>query len=101
MTIELAELVAQLRAELAEAMRAGSDADLRFEVGPVELELTVAVDKSVDGSGKIRFWVLEMGTDTSVSSTTTQRIKLTLDPRRGDAPDNKVTIDGTEITDER
>ena len=45
MAVELAELIGQLRADLTEAMRAGEDADLRFEVGPVELELIVAVDK--------------------------------------------------------
>jgi hypothetical protein len=54
MAVELAELIEQLRAELTEAMHAGDDADLRFEVGPVELELTVAVDREAGrerGSG--------------------------------------------------
>lgn len=45
MAVELGEFIGQLRAELTEAMNAGEGADLRFEIGPVELELTVVVDK--------------------------------------------------------
>jgi hypothetical protein len=45
MAIELAELIGQLRSELTVAMDDGEDEDLRFELGPVKLELTVAVDK--------------------------------------------------------
>lgn len=107
MAVELAELIATLRAELTEAMAAGKDADLKFEVGPVELELTVAVEKSGGASGKVRFWVLEMGADGKLGSTTTQRIKLTLDPRHADGarPDLpqgvKVVISGDEVADER
>lgn len=98
MAIELAELIGHLRAELTDAIHAGTGSDLRFEVGPVELELSIAVDRATDASGKIRFWVLEMGADAKRSSTTTQRIKLTLDPRSSGA---KVTIDGAEVDGER
>ncbi len=61
-------------------MREGED--LRFEIGPVELELTVAVSKDAGPNAKVRFWVTELGADTSVSSQATQRITLTHDPRR-------------------
>jgi hypothetical protein len=40
---ELAQVIGQLRRELSVAMREGED--LRFELGPVELELTIAVSK--------------------------------------------------------
>ena len=46
MAVELAEFIDQLRAELTKAMDASEDADLRFELGPVELELTVAGEQS-------------------------------------------------------
>ena len=45
MAVDYAELVAQLRTELTEAMQEGRDETLRFGLGPVELELTVKVTK--------------------------------------------------------
>lgn len=96
MAIELAELIGQLRSELTAAMTAGSAADLRFELGPVELELTVAVDKEAKPGAKIRFWVVEAGTDLKLGSSTTQKINLRLDPRMAGQPDRKPLISGGE-----
>jgi Trypsin-co-occurring domain 2 len=50
--IELAEVIAELRRELQEAMNAGEGEQLRFELGPVELEATVAVEKSGGGGSR-------------------------------------------------
>jgi hypothetical protein len=61
--IELGEVVAELRRELQQAMDAGEGQPLRFELGPVELETTVAVEKGGGGGAKVRFWVLELGGD--------------------------------------
>ena len=101
MAVELAELLGQLRAELTEAGQAGEDSDLQFEVGPVELELSVAVDKEAKPGGKIRFWVVELGADMKITSQTTQRVKLTLDPRLRSQPDRKLAISGPEELGER
>lgn len=101
MALELAELIGQLRAELTEAMDAGEGADLRFELGPVELELTVAVDKEAKPGAKVRFWVIELGADVKAASSSTQQIKLTLDPRRTGQPDHKPLIAGSEESGER
>ena len=79
--IELADVIADLRDELDAARRRGAGEDLRFELGPVELEVSVAVQKGADGNAKVKFWVVELGADGKVSSTATQRIKLTLNPR--------------------
>jgi hypothetical protein len=38
--VELAKVIGQLRQELTAAMWEGEGEDLRFELGPVELELT-------------------------------------------------------------
>jgi Trypsin-co-occurring domain 2 len=92
--VELAELIGQLRAELTKAMRSGQDEELRFEVGPVELELTVAVQRDGAAGAKVRFWVVELGSDAKVAAASTQRIKLTLDPRRAGDPDRRPTISG-------
>jgi hypothetical protein len=99
--VDLAELIGQLRSELAEAMRIGADADLRFEIGTVELELSLQVQKDVKPGGKVRFWVIEAGADASVASTTAHRIKLSLEPRHVAAPDRRPLVSGTEVDGER
>ncbi|XUL92084.1 trypco2 family protein [Streptomyces galilaeus] len=99
--VELAELIAQLRAELTAAMRAGEDSGLRFELGPVELELALSVGKEGGAGGKVRFWVAGLGTEGKASRTSTQRIKLVLDPRQAGVPDCRPLISGEEVDGER
>jgi hypothetical protein len=101
MAVALADVVANLRAELAEAMKAGEGEELRFELGPVEVELTVAVDREAKPGAKVKFWVLELGADTKLGSTSTQRIKLTLDPRHTAARTGRPLISGAEEAGER
>jgi hypothetical protein len=101
MAVELSELISQLRAELTEAMRSGEGSDLRFEAGPVELELTVVVDKEAKPGAKVRFWVIELGADVKAASSTTQHIKLTLNPRLMGQPDRQPLISGEEAERER
>ena len=79
--IELDEVIGELRRELQQAMDAGEGQLLRFELGPVELEATVAVEKGGGGGAKVRFWVIELGGDAKVTQSSTQRIKLALQPR--------------------
>jgi Trypsin-co-occurring domain 2 len=101
MAVELAEMISQLRAELTTAMREGADAELRFEVGPVELELTVVVEKEATPGAKVRFWVVELGADAKAASSTTQHIRLTLDPRQPDQPGRRPQIAATTMVRER
>jgi Trypsin-co-occurring domain 2 len=101
MPLALTEVIAQLRAELAEAMSAGEDEQLRFELGPVELELTVGVEKEAKPGAKAKFWVLELGAETRFATASTQRIKLTLDPRHVAQPGRRPTISGDEAPHER
>jgi Trypsin-co-occurring domain 2 len=96
MAIELAELIGQLRSELTEAMTAGDGEDLRFFLGPVELELTVAVDREAKPGAKVRFWVVELGAETKLGSSSTQKIKLTLDPHRAGQPGVRPDISGAQ-----
>ena len=79
--IELGEVIGELRRELQQAMDAGKGQPLRFVLGPVELEATVVVEKSGGGGAKVRFWVIELGGDGKAGKTSTQRIKLSLQPR--------------------
>lgn len=78
--IELAEVIAQLRTELDRARAAAAGETLRFELGPIELEVAVALEMVGGAEAKVRFWVVEIGGDARAASTSTQRIKLTLHP---------------------
>lgn len=82
--IELASVIRDLRDELERAIVAGVGEALRFELGPVELEVALAVERSGEAGGKIRFWVVEVGGEHRRESADTQRIKLILTPRLGE-----------------
>ncbi|MEV0318825.1 trypco2 family protein [Streptomyces sp. NPDC050658] len=79
--IELAEMIAQLRGELAAAMTAAEHEELRFELSAVELEAEFAVERTGGADGRIRFWVVEAGASGQRTKSTTHRVTLTLDPR--------------------
>ena len=57
--IELSEMISELRRELDQAIDAGVDERLRFELGPVEVEVTVGLDSKGTAGAKVRFWVVE------------------------------------------
>ena len=73
-------------AELNEAMDDAEGERLRFELGPVELSLTVTVGREATPGAKIRFWVIEAGADAKISREAVQEIKLVLTPRDMKAP---------------
>lgn len=98
MGVELAVVIAELRRELSAAMQAGEGAELRFELGPVELELEVMVGADAGAAGKLKFWVVEAGAEAKGSTQATQRVKLVLDPRRAGAPP---LISGDRVPGER
>jgi hypothetical protein len=79
--VELASVVRQLRAELNEALDEAEGERLRFELGPVELSLTVTIDREAAPGAKIRFYVVEAGADAKISREAAQDIKLVLTPR--------------------
>lgn len=78
--IELASVISGLRDELERAIVAGEGQALRFELGRIELEVAVAVERSGGAGGKVRFWVVELGAEGKKNATDTQRIKLALAP---------------------
>lgn len=92
----LAEAVKALRAELQEAVAQASDEEIRFVVGPVQMEFNVAVRREAGASGKARFWVLEAGADSSYSKETIQRVTLTLQAVGGDGEPVRVTRGSAE-----
>lgn len=101
MQIELVELIEQLRAELTEAVKSGGEKELQFALGAVDVELTVAVEKSGTTGTKFKFWVVEAGLDGKLGSTSTQKIKLTLEPQMRTQPGRKPYIAGSEFQNEQ
>jgi hypothetical protein len=99
--IELADLLWQLRRELSTAMWSGEHTDLRFEAGPIQLELSVSVERALSAGGKVRLLVLDAEAATRRASTTVQRISLTLHPRRAGDPDRSPLIAGGAEPGER
>jgi hypothetical protein len=105
--LELASVVRQLRTELNEAMRDAEGERLRFELGPVELSLTVTIGREGTPGAKVRFWVIEAGAGAKISREAVQEIKLVLTPRDMTAslgPDEKPVpplITGKELDGER
>lgn len=84
--VELASVVRQLRAELNEALAGAEGERLRFELGPVEMSLSVTVGREASPGAKVRFWVVEAGADARLSRESVQEIKLVLTPVDAQAP---------------
>lgn len=83
---DLTSVIRQLRAELNEALAGAEGERLRFELGPVEVALTVTVGREASPGAKVRFWVVEAGADARLSRESVQEIKLVLTPVDTQAP---------------
>lgn len=79
--IGLGEAIKALRQELGEARAEGDAQSLRFQPGPIELELAVSVTRDVHGT--IGWKIFEVGGAREAGST--QTVKLTLTPQLWDA----------------
>lgn len=90
----LADAVRALRSELATAMQEGRDEALRFELGPVEMEFLLEVQRETGGEAGVKFWVVNLGGKSSVTRGSTHRVTLTLAPK--DAAGRAALIDDEE-----
>jgi len=70
-----------LRTELYQAVALATNEPMQFELGDIELELSVTMSKEGGGGGKVRFRVVEFGADGKASTAAIQKVKLTLSPR--------------------
>jgi hypothetical protein len=78
--VGLRETLEALRIELSESILVSEGKQIRFEVGEIELEVQFVVEKSKDGKGGVKFWVVEMGGGASEKNATIQRLKIPLKP---------------------
>jgi hypothetical protein len=97
--VALADWVAALRKELGRAQSLADGEDVRFAVGPIELELELASSLETGGRGDIKFWVVGVGGSLKHVGGTTQRVRFTLVPEHADGRPVKVSDRLTEKPD--
>ncbi|WP_260474623.1 trypco2 family protein [Streptomyces sp. WAC 05379] len=85
--IELADAVAAVRDELMAAAARGAGADLRFLVGPVELEFAVELRADAKAKAGFKAWVLTGEAEAALARGRTHRVMVTLTPQRPDGGD--------------
>jgi len=78
--IPLAAAVKALREQLLEAMRVGAEKDLKFALGPIEMEFDIVASWTGDVHAGVKFWVVDAGAKGTRASEATHRLKLTLQP---------------------
>ena len=78
--VGLADAIRALRSELTAVMAEGADKDVRFELGPVEMEFLLEVQREAGADAGVKFWVVSFGSKGSVKSGSTHRVTLTLQP---------------------
>lgn len=76
--IPLVETIEALRAQLSEAVAAGTGQEIQFPVDGVELEFHVGVTRSVEGNGGVRFWVVELGASASYGVESIHKVSVHL-----------------------
>ena len=92
--IALADAVAALRQQLAEAQERANDQDIRFDIGPIEMEFTVVVTREASAAGKIGFAIftgLEVSAGGKLGDTQTHKLKLSLTPRAKGGQDLRIS----------
>ncbi|MFI6339059.1 trypco2 family protein [Streptomyces sp. NPDC050535] len=102
--IELADMIRELRKQLTAAPADGDGEVVRFELGPVEVEASIAVTREAGGDAKVRLWVVDARANGKYAHAETQRVTLTLTPKAvpadGSSP-RTVLITGGEVDGER
>jgi Trypsin-co-occurring domain 2 len=79
--LALADAIEAVRRELRRAQDEGRGRDVRFVVGPAEVEFTVEVVKAAGGEASVKVLsLLSFGGSGEVSTGKTNRVKLVLTP---------------------
>ncbi|MER6093613.1 trypco2 family protein [Streptomyces bluensis] len=105
--IELSEMIRELRQQLTVAMADGEGEAVRFELGPVEVEATVAVSREAGADSKVRLWIVDAGANGKYTQAQTQRVTLSLTPKTVEPRETEgggvrpVLISGGEVDGER
>jgi hypothetical protein len=93
----LVELIRGLRSELWEAAVEGGAEELRFDVGPITLDLEVMVTRAGKGDAGVKFWVLTASGGGSFETARTQRLQLQLTPKTAEGANYQVYDTGHDL----
>jgi hypothetical protein len=92
--LSLAEAIEAVRTELCKAQEQGQGSEVRFAVGPVELEFALDVRKTGGGSASVKvLGVLDLSGNGEYSTTNAHRVKIKLSPLGRDGNPLKVAAD--------
>jgi Trypsin-co-occurring domain 2 len=78
--VRLSDAIAEVRRELSLAIEEGTDSDVAFRAGPVELEFDVAFASTSGADASVRVWVVSLGAKRETRRSATNRLKVTLTP---------------------
>jgi hypothetical protein len=81
--VPLGAAIRSLRVELLQAMQDARGEELRFAIGPVELEFQLTATTEAGAGGAVRFWVIDANAKRSRASGSTHTLKVTLTPVHG------------------
>lgn len=91
----LSDAISAIRSELTEAMSSAGESEVKFRLGPVELEFALEARKDAEATAGVRFWVLSAAAKGGVSAGSAHRIKLVLQPVTPDGADLEVSSERT------
>jgi hypothetical protein len=95
--VDLADAIEAIRAQLVDAAERGAGSELAFEVGDIQLEFSVQLSHDRTAKGGVKAWVLTAGYESARTRAETQRVSVTLKPkRRADRGPVDVDHDGAE-----
>jgi hypothetical protein len=95
--IPLSSAIRALRRELVDAVKEGEEQEVKFALGPIELELQVEVSSTGGGEAEIKFWVISLGGKGERTSGRTQTVRISLTPVLGtDGDSNRPLVVGSE-----
>ncbi|MEV0174595.1 trypco2 family protein [Streptomyces sp. NPDC050803] len=78
--VDLVSAVRALRAQITEAAATDPASDIRFQVGPIQLEFTVALTRDRKVQGGVKAWVVTAGAEAAWSNAETHKVTLNLTP---------------------
>jgi Trypsin-co-occurring domain 2 len=78
--LSLSDAIESVRSELAEAQRKGEQADLKFEVGEIELELEIAAELGASAGAEAKWFLVTAKTDAQYKESKKQKITIKLKP---------------------
>jgi len=88
-TIPLRDAIRTLRSEVLAAREEASTQEVRFELGPIEMEFQVVARKEVGGEAKLGFHIFAaeatLGGSAKGADERTQKVKFVLNPIFTDA----------------